>query len=131
VRYDEHRATGQKEGTVDFTAAREGDILTIKVNGRLDASSSAAFESALLKEIDGGHRSILLDMGALEYISSAGLRSLLIGVKKMKGLSGRVVVSSLKEEIRQIFVISGFDKLMSIYPDVPEARKALAPAAAP
>jgi anti-anti-sigma factor len=115
---------------VEFTESKEGNILTIAVKGRLDASSSAVFEAMLVKEIESGQRSILLDLGNLEYISSAGLRSLLIGVKKMKGFSGRVVVSSLKEEVRQIFVISGFDKLMSIYRDVSEAKKALAPSAA-
>ena len=68
---------------------------------------------------------VILDLSGLEYISSAGLRVLLIVAKKVQQAQGKVALCGLTPNVREIFAISGFDAIFSIQPDAAAAIAAV------
>lgn len=82
--------------------------------GRLDSNNSAAFEKEILAALDAGENQILLDFSDLAYISSAGLRVVLLTAKKTKASSGKLVLCNLNESINEVFIVSGFNSILDI-----------------
>jgi len=83
---------------------------------RVDSSTAKAFEAKLLTVVNAGAPKILIDLGRLDYISSAGLRVVLVGAKMTRG-TRKFALCSMKPHIREVFDVSGFAKILSIYPD--------------
>ena len=97
------------------------NIPIIKVSGRIDASTSRDLETALNELIDQNKAQIVLDLGSVEYISSVGLRVMLAALKKVRPKQGDVLLTGLQPFVREVFEITGFTKLFSIYPSPEEA----------
>ncbi len=95
---------------------REGDALILCLQGRLDSANAKAFEAALLAPVQAGEKLVVLDLAMLEYISSAGLRVILIAAKQQKARQARFALCGLRNEIREVFEISGFAKILDIRP---------------
>lgn len=93
----------------------------VRLEGRLDIGNAAQFEKACLEWIEAGHPRIVLDFGGLEYISSAGLRSILAATKKVKPLNGSLSLCSLSGLVEEVITISGFDNILTVYADVAQA----------
>ena len=93
----------------------------LRPQGRLDNANSQAFEKEALGVIDGGGRWLVVDMGSLDYISSAGLRVVITLAKRMRAAGGRLGFCSLKAEVADVFEISGVDTLVEILPDMEQA----------
>jgi anti-anti-sigma factor len=91
---------------------------------RLDSSSAPDFETELLGRIEGGARTVLLDFSAVDYVSSAGLRVILLAGKRLKAIDGRLALCGLSEDCLEAFRISGFDALFVLYASVDEGLKA-------
>ncbi len=64
---------------------RQGDVLIVRPEGRIDTNTSEELEKWLASRLDGGRKRLVLDLGALDYISSAGLRVFLMTLKKAQG----------------------------------------------
>lgn len=109
-----------------MTEERESGVLIYVLGGRLDSNTAKTLEAKLKEELDGGCRAMLIDMGGLDYISSAGLRVVLLAAKRLRAAEGRFGLSRLKGEIRQVFEISGLLRILSVYEDRDAAMKALA-----
>ncbi len=92
------------------------DICEVRPKGRLDSATGPAFEKDLLQQIDEGRRRLLLDFVELQYISSAGLRIVLLAAKKMKTAGGKLALCSLNPQIAEVFDISGFSSILDIHP---------------
>ena len=103
-----------------------GDVVVLAPHGRVDTATAKAFEAALLEAVGGGARRLVLDFGALDYISSAGLRVVLLGGKRLKEANGSLALCGLKPTIRDVFEISGFLALFRVADDRPAAIAALA-----
>jgi anti-sigma B factor antagonist len=88
-----------------------GSVMTVKVIGRLDTLTAPDLEKEL-SDI-GGATELVFDFADLDYISSAGLRVLLAANKKL-GNGGKVTVSNVIPEVREIFEITGFDSILTI-----------------
>ena len=86
--------------------------LTVKVTGRMDTITAPQLENELKENIDGAEK-LILDFEALEYISSAGLRVLLMAQKAMNK-QGEMVVKNVNEDIAEIFEITGFADMLTI-----------------
>ena len=110
---------------MNIVEAQEGGVLVLSPQGRLDSNTAKLFEAGLMGKIESGERRILVDFGQLDYISSAGLRVILMGAKKLKTLGGRFALSSLSENIKEVFDISGFSTILEIHPDRPTALAAM------
>jgi len=101
------------------------EIQVARPQGRLDSNSGPVFEKELLGHIDGGSRRVLLDLSQLSYISSAGLRVILVAAKKMKAVGGQLVLSGLSAQVAEVFEISGFNRILDIEPDYASAEARL------
>ena len=111
---------------MDTSETRRGDTLVVMPAGLLTAESAPAFQAHLLGRIDAGEASLLLDLAQLDYISSAGLRSLLIAAKRAQSAEGRLAVCALTTNVREVFRISGFDTIIDVHPDRDAALRSFA-----
>lgn len=94
----------------------------VKLDGKLDSVTSTDAE-AKLKEIFGlDNKKIIINFENLDYISSAGLRVLLILEKKAKTSNIKMVFCGFKSKVLDVFLVSGFDKLFHIEETVSEAE---------
>ena len=100
---------------------RKKDFIVIAVEGRMDAVSAPEFEKFLNNLIADGVIRIIVDFAALDYISSAGLRSVLITAKKIQSKGGGILVVSLRDTVKEIFEISGFSTIIPIHGSVDAA----------
>lgn len=82
--------------------------------GNLDTNTAPDAETAINKLLDDGARKILINFENLNYISSAGLRILLGTAKKMKSISGTLIICSLNQTVQEVFDISGFSTILSL-----------------
>jgi anti-anti-sigma factor len=96
----------------------DGGRVIATVAGRLDAATAGAFDAAF-KDIPGltPARSVLFDLGSLEFVSSAGLRSLLSLAKALKATGAELAFCSLNDMVADVFRISGFTSIFKTYPD--------------
>ncbi len=97
------------------------EALVISLQGRLDAVTTPVLEKDLTELVAGGERFLVLDLGAVEYISSAGLRAILAVTKKLREKQGRLLLASLKSVVREVFEISGFSSIIPIFQSVDAA----------
>jgi anti-anti-sigma factor len=106
---------------MEITKRKEKDVSIVAVSGRIDAITAPDFEKSLDELIAAGDRVILIDLTALGYISSAGLRSILSSAKKLKALSGEILFTGLQGPVEEVFQISGFKSIFRIFPSEAEA----------
>lgn len=97
------------------------DVYIIEISGRMDSINSKEIEAKLNDVIDHNRNKIIIDLAAVNYISSVGLRILLAALKKQKERDGSIKLASLQPFVRDIFKMTGFDKIFSITSDQQEA----------
>ena len=97
--------------------------LIIGITGRLDTTNYSILEKKLMELIDSNHTKILVDCSKMDYISSSGLRILLMALKKITLMKGKFVLCGLQENIHEIFEISGFTSIFEIYLSKEDALK--------
>ena len=95
-----------------IAVSNSGAEYTFTVEGRLDTNTSPELE-AKINEVIGNANKLIIDLGDLEYISSAGLRVLLGATQVMEG-KGEMVVRNVTEAVREVFDLTGFNKLFTI-----------------
>ncbi|MBV9825593.1 MAG: STAS domain-containing protein [Alphaproteobacteria bacterium] len=102
-----------------------GDVSIIRLTGRLDSSTARAAEDNFSKLLAGEFPSLALDLTMLDYVSSAGLRVLLVVAKKLQRANAKLVLFGMHPSVREVFAISGFDKIFAIQPDQAAALAAV------
>jgi anti-anti-sigma factor len=116
---------------VQVTVTRYADVLVIATGGRIDYLNADEFKTALLPHVENsveGDR-ILLDLSQLEYISSAGLRVLVIAAKEARARRGKMLAVALQPAVREIFEISRFTLVFEIFDSVQDALRKISTAA--
>lgn len=91
-------------------------VTLVHLEGDLDTSSADSAEQKLNELIDGGTTKILVNLAQVRFVSSAGLRVLLATAKRLRGMDGDLRVSNLNEMVSQVFEISGFTAILSVFP---------------
>ena len=86
--------------------------LTVVLSGRLDTTTAPDLEKELKESLDGV-TALTIDMTALEYISSAGLR-VLLSTQKVMNRQGEMKIRNVKPEIMEIFDVTGFSEILTI-----------------
>ena len=97
--------------------SKRGAVLVVAAEGRLDGSTADAFQDRLSAAVERGETDILLDFSDLAYISSAGLRILLVTAKRLKEGNGQFAVCGLTDSVTSVFNVSGFNTIIRIFPD--------------
>lgn len=95
-----------------ITKTQNGNNLTLALEGRLDTSTAPELESTLKDSLDG-ITELTIDMEALDYLSSAGLRVLLVAQKTMNK-QGSMKVVHVNEMIMEIFEVTGFTNILTV-----------------
>ncbi len=108
-----------------INAEREGSVLILRADGRIDGSNAADFLASAEDTIDTDDTGVILDLAGLTYISSAGLRIILLLAKDLRGRDVSFSVCSLSDSVSEIFSISGFDQIIDLYEDSTSALSAL------
>jgi len=100
---------------MDIRQIKKNDILIFTVDGRIDSGTSGTLEKILLTSLEEGEKNLLFDFSKMDYISSAGLRVLLMSAKRTGKMGGKTVLSALTPNVREVFDISGFSGIFSIF----------------
>ncbi len=96
-------------------------VKILAFEGRLDTQTSPDAQRQLTRLIEEGEMKILVNLEKLDYISSAGLRVLLVVAKQLKTTDGELRICSLNEVVKEVFDISGFDRILTISASESEA----------
>jgi anti-anti-sigma factor len=96
------------------TITQNANVVEATIEGRLDTVTSSEFEKQLAPFYQTPGIELILDCNAMEYISSAGLRVVLIAHKSITANGGRFVVSNLCKEVRSVFDMTGFSRILII-----------------
>lgn len=91
---------------------KNGNELLLKISGRLDTTTAPQLDETLEGALEGIDM-LSFDFSELEYLSSAGLRSLLSAQKKMSG-QGKMIIKNVNEMINEIFEVTGFSDILTI-----------------
>lgn len=98
---------------MEITKTTDGSTLTLALAGRLDTITAPNLEAEIKASVDASVTELVLDLAALEYISSAGLRVLLSGHKLMQK-QGSMVVKNVAPAVMEVFSITGFNSMLTI-----------------
>lgn len=114
------------------TSETFADCRLISVHGRIDHTNAEHFQQSLDAEArevpEGG--GMVVDLGGLEFITSAGLRALLLAQRMVSAQGARLVVCGVKGVVREVFRIARFDTLLSVADSTETAIAQVSPAAA-
>jgi anti-anti-sigma factor len=86
-------------------------------SGRLDTNTSAEFEKDVMAQLSRQPRAMVMDFSGLGYVSSAGLRVVLLAAKRMKAAGGAFVLCGLSPSVAEVFKVSGFLSILTVEPD--------------
>ncbi|MGV8095967.1 MAG: STAS domain-containing protein [Mangrovibacterium sp.] len=107
-----------------ITTQTNGPEVFIQVEGRIDTTNYNEFESAVNEVFNDNVKQIYLDCSGLNYISSSGLRIFLTIQKKMMATGGKFKLYGMQPAIKEIFDISGFSSIFTIFTDKEAAVQA-------
>jgi anti-anti-sigma factor len=98
-------------------------VLVLRPVGRLDSASSPELEKVVVEQLDKGVKRLVFDFSELDYISSAGLRVVLMAGKKLRATGGKLGLAGMRDMVREVFEMSGFLALFSVAPNLDDALK--------
>lgn len=110
---------------MEITRQDNGSVAVLALAGRLDTVTAPDFDKQWESVVGSDDLKVVMDLSGLEYVSSAGLRCLLMAGKRLKRGGGKLAVSGLVGMVAEVFAISGFDKLLPLYGEISEAVTAM------
>jgi anti-sigma B factor antagonist len=117
---------------MQIATRRYVDAIVAAPIGRIDHRSAAELEAALtplLAEVGARQGAVVLDFSGVEYISSVGLRVLMIAARQMREHRGQLLVARLHSVVAEIFAISRFDRILTVTATLDDALALCSPAA--
>ncbi len=99
---------------MEVTVKEVNEISVMMFEGNLDTNTAPQAQEQIDQLIDGGSSKVLINFESLNYISSAGLRVLLVTAKKLKASSGDLKICGLNQTVQEVFDISGFSSILSV-----------------
>ncbi len=110
---------------MEILSQAQGEITVLTVSGKLDAVTTPAFEQKVRDLVESGAILLVVDLAGLEYISSAGLRGLLMLNKLVRAKAGRACLAGVGGNVRSVFEMSGFTALFEVRDTAAAAMEAL------
>lgn len=110
---------------MNLKTSQEQGALIATPEGRIDGLNAHDFQEALKGAIGKDDKVVIVDFGAVTYISSAGLRATLVTAKLLREQNASFALCALSDPIREIFSVSGFDKIIDIHATKEEALAAV------
>ncbi len=106
---------------MEFTVDEFGDVRAVRITGNLDTQTSPVAQEQMTQLIDNGARKILVDFENLNYISSSGLRMLLVAAKRLEGIDGELRICNPNTMVRNVMLSSGLSDIFKVYKSQAEA----------
>lgn len=109
---------------MNLNSRLQGNALILAPQGRIDHVSSEAFSAALephLAQCKSGGTPLVLDFSGVEYISSIGLRALMLAARRVKAQDGRIAIAALAPMVKEVFEISRFNLVYKVFDSVDAA----------
>ena len=110
---------------MEFNTATADKAVIVTITGRLDTVTAPEYEKRVRALIEGGSHCFVVDFAQLDYISSAGLRVLLVMAKLLKAKAGQVCFANVNSTVHSVFEMSGFSALFKMENSVSEALTAV------
>lgn len=104
-----------------------GEVTRIRLSGRMDIAGVGKIESAFAGMTAAPRMAIVVDMSAVPYMSSIGIRALLMNAKSVGRRGGKFAVLSPQENVRSVLVTSGIDQILAIHDSLEHAIAAVRP----
>ena len=99
---------------MQIAEARQDGVLVISPAGRIDTTTAGTLETRLGAALAGTAPRLVLDLSGVDYISSAGLRVLLVAARQVQAAGGRLALCAMGPSVRQVFQLAGFLPLFTI-----------------
>lgn len=115
---------------MEITESQFGDVIVLAPSGRLDQATTPEFQKNLLAIVGARGSAVVIDFTEIPYISSVGLRALMIAAKQGKVANVPIAVAGLIPEVNEVFEISRFNFVVKIFDTVEAALTALSTDAA-
>lgn len=103
------------------TVIETQDVVSLRVNGSIDALSAVQLETPMNAQLAKGHQRVVLDLGGVGFTSSTGLRLILSGAKEARRRGGDLRLAAVQPPVLRVLELSGFLGILKIYPDVDAA----------
>lgn len=97
-----------------ITVETAANVQIVALQGQINSTNAATTEAEILALVTPEQKNLLLDFSALDYISSAGLRLVLVVAKRLKQDGGKLVLCGMQTHIREVFDISGFLAILNV-----------------
>ena len=97
-----------------FQTTSDAGILTLTMSGRLDADTTEQFGDVLNRCIEQGSHKIILDFAGVDYVSSVGLRALMVGAKRVAPLGGKIVICAPQARVLKLLELAGFTSILTV-----------------
>ena len=111
---------------MELQTEANGDVLVVTLSGRLDAVTAPDYETKIRELIDANNNKLVIDFATLEYISSAGLRGLLLTAKLLKAKNGQICLANPDGNVKSVFDMSGFSALFKMADSIDSALRSIA-----
>jgi anti-sigma B factor antagonist len=108
-----------------FQSTSDSGILTLTVSGRIDADTTGAFSETIDRCIEAGNHKIVLDLSGVDYVTSVGLRALILGAKRLAPLGGKMVLCAPQERVLKLLELAGFTSIFKIAGNREQAEELL------
>ena len=107
---------------MNVNITNENGIFLITINGSIDSKTTAELQSKIMESISNANK-VILDMINVDFVSSAGLRVLLMVYRQIKSQNGKVVLVGVSEEIQDVMKMTGFINFFEISDTITNAQK--------
>jgi stage II sporulation protein AA (anti-sigma F factor antagonist) len=108
------------------TIERAGDVSVLRPSGRFDSVTAASLEKEIADVVATGAPRVVLDLSELDWVTSAGVRVIVISAKRMKQRAGTFVLCNPQPMVRRVLELSGLYGLVSIAGSLDEAKSSAA-----
>ena len=96
---------------------KRGDVTVVSIDGSVDALTAGEVDAYLDRLVSEGLTQLVLDLSKVDYVSSAGLRSLLTTLKSARQVGGDLRLAAARESVHKVLAMAGFTSIMKSYPD--------------
>ena len=100
---------------LDIHVSAEAQVMIVTVQGRVDSSTAGQLGEALSGVVEEGYSQIVLDLGGVDYMSSAGLREMVATLKKVRATDGDMRIAQVGERVYEVLELSGLNTLLQFF----------------
>ena len=106
---------------MDIKLDKINQVVVVSVSGSIDALNAQELTDCFLRQIEAGAKNFVLDLSQLDFMSSAGLRAILTGVRKARQNAGDLHLAAAQPGVENVLNVSGFASILNTYSDVQKA----------